>query len=245
MGILGWELRKIINPGIVTAIILLGVVYYFLFPEFYIQYFCNGANAEAEFALSAEWVARCGVTIESSERLELDAQLADEMEVFRQGLASMPEALGAGITDYDSFCEHTDKYLEQTAANGSVADMEQERLRWQIMSGTNYYRVQALEQFLVSYDMADRGVDSGRVLPDYYTDAMRRRDEELMQSGQKYGFSRPVSMIPHGNTDGIWQSGVCSALCCCSRLCWCVTACAERVRCSGVPAAGDRFCGYR
>lgn len=188
MGILGWELRKIVNPGIVAAILLLGIVYYFLFPEFYIQYFCNGANAEAEFALSAEWVARYGVTIEASERLELDAQLADEMEVFRQGLASMPEALEARITDYDSFCEYTDKYLEQAAANGSVADMEQERLRWQIMSGTNYYRVQALEQFLEAYDMADHNVGSGRALPDYYTDAMRRRDSELMQSGQKYGF---------------------------------------------------------
>lgn len=188
MGILGWELRKIVNPGIVAAIILLGAVYYFLFPEFYIQYFCNGANAEAEFALSSEWVAKYGVTIEPSERAELDIQLANEQETFRQGLLLIPEALETGITDYDSFCEYTDRSLEQAAANGNVADMEQERLRWQIMSATNYYRVQALVQFLDSYDMVNSGVISERVLPDYYTSAMRLRQNELMQSEQKYGF---------------------------------------------------------
>ncbi|MDE7414981.1 MAG: hypothetical protein K2N44_01470 [Lachnospiraceae bacterium] len=188
MRLLGWELRKIVNPGIIAAVVLLGVVYYFLFAEFYIQYFCNGANAEAEFALSSEWAVKYGVTMEASERAELDAQLADELEIFRKGLLLIPEALEAGIVDYGSFCEYTDRYLERTAAGGNVADMEQERLRWQIMGRTNYYRIQALEQFIASYDRVSSGGISGRALPDYYTAAMRRRDNELMQSEQKYGF---------------------------------------------------------
>ena len=137
MKLLGWELRKIINPGILAAVVLLGVVYYFLFAEFYIQYFCNGANAEAEFALSSEWAAKYGVTMEASERAELDAQLADELEIFQEGLLLIPEALGAGIVDYGSFGEYTKRYLERTAAEGNVADMEQERLRWHIMGSTN------------------------------------------------------------------------------------------------------------
>lgn len=188
MKLLGWELRKIINPSIIAAVVLLGVVYYFLFPEFYIQYFCNGANAEAEFALSSEWAAKYGVTMDTSERTELDAQLADELEVFRKGLLLLPEALEAGIVDYSSFCKYTDRYLERTAAEGNVADMEQERLRWQIMGRTNYYRIQALEHFIASYDRVASGMMDGRELPDYYTTAMRRRNNELMQSDQKYGF---------------------------------------------------------
>lgn len=188
MGILGWELRKIVNPGILAATVLLGIVYYFLFPEFYIQYFCNGANAAAEFALSAEWASKYGVTVDASGRAELDVQLADEREAFRQGLFAMPEALEAGIADYDSFCEYTQRYLDQTAAKGNVADMEQEQLRWKIMNGTNYYRVQALEQFIASYNMVDRGAANERELPGYYTDAMIKRDDKLMQSEQRYGF---------------------------------------------------------
>ena len=126
--------------------------------------------------------------MEASERAELDVQLADELEIFRKGLLLIPEALEAGIVDYGSFCEYTDRYLERTAAEGNMADMEQERLRWHIMGSTNYYRLQALKQFIASYDRVADGVSDGRMLPDYYTAAMRRRDNELMQSGQKYGF---------------------------------------------------------
>lgn len=42
MEIWKWELRKIANPGILAAIVLLGIVYYYMFPSFYIQYFRNG-----------------------------------------------------------------------------------------------------------------------------------------------------------------------------------------------------------
>ena len=42
-----WELRKIWRPGILAAILLLGAVYYWMFPQFYIEYFCNGPNAGA------------------------------------------------------------------------------------------------------------------------------------------------------------------------------------------------------
>ena len=42
MELLKWELQKIWQGGIVAAIALLGVLYYFLFPVFYIDYFCKG-----------------------------------------------------------------------------------------------------------------------------------------------------------------------------------------------------------
>ena len=57
MEIWKWELRKIANLGVLAAIVLLGIVYYYMFPSFYIQYFRNGPNEEAEFALSAEWAS--------------------------------------------------------------------------------------------------------------------------------------------------------------------------------------------
>ena len=142
MEIWKWELRKIANPGILAAVVLLGIVYYYMFPSFYVRYFRNGPNAEAEFALSAEWAAKYGVTMEPSEREELDGQLAGEKADFQEMLLAIAEASDAGITDYDSFCVYRDSYYDQTAAAGSVADMEQEWLLHRIMDGTNYYRVQ-------------------------------------------------------------------------------------------------------
>lgn len=185
MKLLKWELRKIVNPGILAAVVLLGIVYYYLFAEFYILYFCNGANAEAEFALSAEWVGKYGVTMDDSGRAALDLQLEEELEDFREELLSVPGTLEAGVTDYDSFCAYSERYFEQISAEGNVADMEQERFRWQIMDGTNFYRVQALKSFMASYDYYRAGEN---VISENGTDAMIRRRNELMQSEQKYGF---------------------------------------------------------
>ena len=52
MRLLAWELRKIWRPGILAAILLLGAVYYWMFPEFYIEYFCNGPASQAQFQLA-------------------------------------------------------------------------------------------------------------------------------------------------------------------------------------------------
>ena len=51
MELLKWELRKIWRPGILAAILLLGAVYYWMFPQFYIEHFCNGPQSEAQFDL--------------------------------------------------------------------------------------------------------------------------------------------------------------------------------------------------
>lgn len=56
MALLKWELRKIWRPGILAAILLLGAVYYWMFPQFYIEYFNNGPYAEAQFELASGWV---------------------------------------------------------------------------------------------------------------------------------------------------------------------------------------------
>ena len=98
-----WELRKIWRPGILAAILLLGAVYYWMFPQFYIEYFCNGPNAEAQFDLASDWVARYGPTLEPEERAQLDGQLAEEIDAFAQQIAAIPEASAAGLTDYESF----------------------------------------------------------------------------------------------------------------------------------------------
>lgn len=195
MEIWKWELRKIANPGILAAVVLLGIVYYYMFPSFYIRYFRNGPNAEAEFALSAEWAAKYGVTMEPSEREELDGQLAGEKADFQEMLLTIAEASDAGITDYDSFCAYRDSYYDQTAAAGSVADMEQEWLLHRIMDGTNYYRIQTLAGFMDAYDRrAERTADraAGQAVPDgddgNATDAMRRRESGLMQSARWYGY---------------------------------------------------------
>ena len=97
------ELKKIWRPGILVGVILLGLIYYYMFPSFYIEHFSNGPSAQEEFRLSVEWVNRYGPTLEPEERAEVDSQLAEEVAKFNRQLEEFPEAKATGITDYESF----------------------------------------------------------------------------------------------------------------------------------------------
>ena len=96
MELLKWELRKIWRPGILAAILLLGAVYYWMFPQFYIEHFCNGPQSEAQFDLASDWVERYGPTLEPEERAELDEQMAGEITAFDTQITAIPEAAAAG-----------------------------------------------------------------------------------------------------------------------------------------------------
>ena len=59
-----------------------GAVYYWMFPQFYIEHFTNGPQSQAQFALASGWVERYGPALEPEERAELDGQLTEEIAAF-------------------------------------------------------------------------------------------------------------------------------------------------------------------
>ena len=145
MRLLAWELRKIWRPGILAAILLLGAVYYWMFPEFYIEYFCNGPASRAQFQLASEWVEKCGPTLEPEERAELDGQLAEEIAAFDVQIADIPETATAGLTDYETFSQFREDYYSGTAASGGEADMDRESLVHRVYGGTNWYAIEEIQ----------------------------------------------------------------------------------------------------
>ena len=147
-----YELKKIWHPAILVAIALLGVIYYFLFPEFYVQYFNNGDSAQASFSISADWSRKYGPTIEPEERAELDARLAEEESLFSERLTAFDEAREYGFSDWDSFYAFQQAYYEQTSENSGKAGMETERVIWKVIGGTNYFTIQTLMRIMDTYD---------------------------------------------------------------------------------------------
>ena len=146
-----WELRKIWRPGILAAILLLGAVYYWMFPQFYIEYFCNGPSGEAQFDLASDWVARYGPTLEPEERAQLDGQ-AEEIGSFDQQISSIPEASAAGLTDYESFLSFREEYLNGVLNADGQADMDTEYLLNRVYGGTSWYTIAVLEQAMEAYE---------------------------------------------------------------------------------------------
>lgn len=141
MSLFWQEIKKIWRPGLMTGIILLGLVYYYMFPSFYIEHFSNGPSAQVEFDLSVEWVARYGPTLEPEERAELDSRLAEELAKFNRQLQEFPGAAAEGITDYESF---------RAASQQNKGDA---RLMWDIREGTNCYTIENIRWMMERCDL--------------------------------------------------------------------------------------------
>lgn len=209
MELLKWELRKIWRPGILAAILLLGAVYYWMFPQFYIEYFCNGPNAEAQFDLASGWVAQYGPTLEPGERAQLDGQLAEEIASFGQQISSIPEAAAAGLTDYESFLSFREEYLNGVLNADSQADMDTEYLLNRVYGGTNWHTIAVLEQAMEAYDtQAERHaqiVSNRRA--DGQPEAMVRREAELASSEMAHSLlpsSVKLSTQEYGKDLAVW-----------------------------------------
>lgn len=209
MTLFQWELRKICRPGILAAILLLGVVYYWMFPEFYIEYFCNGPNAQANFQLASQWVEKYGPTLEPEERAELDGQLAEEIAAFDRQIAAIPEAVAAGLTDYEAFCKFLEDYHSDTSDSGGQADMDRESLVHRVYGGTNWYVIEEIQSTMELCDTQEEHsalVISGR-RAEGQPEAMVHREEQLAEPEKAHGllpFSVKESTREYGKDLAVW-----------------------------------------
>ena len=145
MSLFWQELKKIWRPGILAGIVLLGLIYYYMFPSFYIEHFSNGPSAQDEFDLSVEWVAQYGPTLEPEERAELDSRLAEEISIFDRQIRDIPEAAAAGVADYDSF---------QAFSSRHDHDKTELKVIWTIQDSTNCDTISTIQHMLERYDMS-------------------------------------------------------------------------------------------
>ena len=204
-----WELRKIWRLGILAAILLLGAVYYWMFPEFYIEYFCNGPYEQAQFQLASQWVEKYGPTLEPEERAELDDQLAEEIRKFDQQIGAISEAAAAGLTDYEAFYQFREDYYSGTAASDGKADMDQEFLVHRVYGGTNWYVIEEIQSTMEQYDTQEEHsalVISNRKA-EGQPEAMVHREEQLAEPERAHGllpFSVKESTREYGKDLAVW-----------------------------------------
>lgn len=152
MNLLKWEMRKIWNPVILAALLIFGLIYYWMFPLFDIQTFGYNGIGEDGYRVAWELVERYGPTLEPEERAELDGWLEEEKEQFQAVLAQIPEAAALNLTDYDSFDAFMQSYYEEALAQDSQADMNLERLSHRIYNGSNWYGIEYLTDIMRLYD---------------------------------------------------------------------------------------------
>ena len=240
MELLKWELRKIWRPGILAAILVLGAVYYWMFPQFYIEHFTNGPQSQAQFALASGWVERYGPALEPEERAELDGQLTEEIAAFNTQIAAIPEAAAAGLTNYEAFCQFLEEYHSDTAASDGEADMDREALVQRVYSGTNWYRINGIQNTMELYDTQEEysSMEISDRRAEGQPEAIVRRAEQLAQP------ERAHSLLPFSVKDSTREYSKDLAV-------WCAlsvvlllspTLVRDRLRpCSGPPAGDGPF----
>lgn len=174
MALLGWELRKIWRPALLAAIALLGLVFWQIRTEFYIEHFDDGWEVE----LADRWLEEYGTTIEPSERAELDGQLAEAKAEFSAQLAAVPGAAEAGIVDWPTWLTWQAGYLDDARA----ARERDRDLYWAVQYDTNLGEIEALETFLEQYDRLAAGEALALGLVTDYPDRLARLEEARIRA---------------------------------------------------------------
>ena len=143
-----------------------------------------GLGAAGQLRRRVESLRTLTGALEQAERAELDGQLAEELDVFAQQIAAIPEAVTAGLTDYEAVLSFRENYLDGTRENGGEADMDVEALLYRVYSGTSWYRIEVLTDVMETYDtQAERrtqAVSNRREAGQ--PEAMVRREAELASS---------------------------------------------------------------
>ena len=204
MELLKHELKKIWNPLLVPVLILLGVLYYFLFCVFYIEYFHNGAPTKAAFELSAGWAETYGPTLEAEERAVLDGQLHAEYERFVQYVRADERAEAFGIVDWDSFDDFYQNYFDNVRERGGEWEEEKERVIGLIVNNSNYHEIIFLQRVIETYDMLGNDI-----LPNLNYDGMGDSDalrtKKLARIGEIKGSDMVHGYLPVNVIDNTWS----------------------------------------
>lgn len=185
MRILYHELRKIWRPSILLALLVLGVMHYYLFMDFCVRFFPNGHPAAEQYQTAREWTEKYGCTMEPEEyadakadyeamQAEIDARLASDPRFAKYGIASWK--------DYQAFQE------QSLSRDDDGADREAYMELSALLFGEEYgfagYRLEERFHALIDYEFRLTWVKKTLAVQ---TPAEQARLEELLTASRMDG----------------------------------------------------------
>ena len=135
MSLFWQEIKKIWRPGILTAILVLSGMLYYVQSFDYVERMMNEEYV-ISFSVLEELFQRCGPAVDRSEWPILQEVIDREKKVFAGYLAENPDAVAAGVTTW----EELEAYTKESG------DLSLDRWAYRSKT-TNCYTVFKLEQF--------------------------------------------------------------------------------------------------
>lgn len=155
MSLFAQELKKIGRPGILAALLMFGVAFWFLVgrgPG--IAAFPNGSQAAFHFELAREWADRFGTVIDDDEMPAVRAEARAAEAAFESDLATLDGAAGRGLrtrADFDGFSRgafEREYEVQQAGNEPDDALMADIALREQVLALPSYERAYELDLLL-------------------------------------------------------------------------------------------------
>ncbi|WP_301108836.1 ABC transporter permease [Sporosarcina sp.] len=126
------EMKKILTWRMLTFLLLVNAVLYFLLISFDIEYFPNGRPALDGYHLGIEMIEEYGVLMDEEEMLDFRRQFESRKEEANEYLQARPEFAEAGIDGYEGLVTSDWDNEEQQNLHSQIMHEQQVDLFWEL-----------------------------------------------------------------------------------------------------------------
>lgn len=186
MQIFWMEMKKIFSWKIITLIVFVNVVLYFLLFDFDIKNFPNGRPSLDLFKVEQQVIPKYGADIDEQEYADFVKQYERKVEDATTYLQNDPEAVAVGITSYKVLRNIEDNNQKQQDYRSLLIFERNEDLFWEL---------QAMEHNIENYKYRIISLESKI---EGATAAQRKHFEEMLRD-EKYSFYTSIALENFNN----------------------------------------------
>ncbi|MCM1468223.1 MAG: hypothetical protein NC086_08755 [Alistipes sp.] len=161
------ELKKIVRPGMIGILLVMGFIYYTMFMEFYIRYFPNGPQAEGIFDVSAGLVGQYGASLSENEIEEVKKGLLELYGEADRYIGEFSLSREHGLKSYEDYIDFKEKCYEEVQQSDGTADQNE-----------NYRDMKLIENYLTGDETDNIG---GRIYGTEWILRFYEREREIRE----------------------------------------------------------------
>lgn len=181
------EIKKIFSLKMVSVLMVISIIMYFLFISFYIEHFPNGRPELDYYNIGVEMINNYGEKIDEKEFVHFKDTYSKQVEEADRYLQSKKEFVYEGITTYEKF-KNMDQDIEKLNNLHSYVFFE--------VKSDIFWQLQAREHLIEQYESKEEWIRGGY---ETINEKQEKRIKEIASSGE-YESIFPYLIFENYNT---------------------------------------------
>ncbi|WP_153721534.1 ABC transporter permease subunit [Sporosarcina cascadiensis] len=170
------EMKKILTWRMLTFLLLVNTVLYFLLISFDIEYFPNGRPALDGYRLGIEMIEEYGVKMDEEDMLDFSRQYKSLKKEADEYLQARPEFAAAGLENYEKLITSDWNNEEQQKLSNQIFHEEQVDLFWELQERSRLMEFHDMKEMI--------GFEANAL--------QQKRFDELLAEGKYQAYSEVV-----------------------------------------------------